>query len=239
MDGVIIINKDKGMTSFDVVKEIRKLTHVRRVGHSGTLDPAARGVLPVCIGKATKIVRFLMEGDKEYEAEMTLGITTDTQDAEGKILEEREVSVKREELEEILKQFMGEIEQIPPMVSAIHYKGKRLYELARQGIVVERNPRKVHIHNIKMLNFEDGPHPKAFICVTCSKGTYIRTLCSDIGERLGCGAHQSALIRTRSGSFTLEHAKTLKEIYILKDQGKLNEAILPIAKVMQTIRRTP
>ena len=210
MDGILNINKPKGITSHDVVIQVRKIFHLKKVGHAGTLDPDATGVLVVCLGKATKAVKFLINDDKEYEAIMVLGVSTDSQDASGQVLKRvNELKVSEVEVREAMEKFQGEIEQIPPMISAVHYQGKRLYQLARQGKVVERAPRKVKIFSLKILNME---LPRVKFNVVCSKGTYIRTLCADIGEVISCGAHQMELIRIRSGSFHVRDSLTLEEL---------------------------
>jgi tRNA pseudouridine55 synthase len=201
--GVLVVDKPKGLTSFDVVARVRRALGERRVGHAGTLDPMATGVLPICVGEATKLVPFLQAGEKEYLAELRLGVTTDTQDAEGKILLTREVSVTREQLDAALPNFIGRILQVPPMHSALHVDGKRLYEFAREGVEVERAPRPVEVREIRVLEFAP---PRVELAVTCGKGTYIRTLAADLGEALGCGAHLTALRRTRVGAFGLDHA---------------------------------
>lgn len=203
-DGVLNINKPEGMTSFAVVAGLRKILKVKKIGHGGTLDPQAIGVLPVCLGKATKIVPFLMDNIKEYRATLHLGIATDTQDATGKVLQKTEnVFVSREQISSALDAFVGDIEQIPPMFSALRYKGKRLYELARAGVEVERKPRKVKIYRLISQKFV---YPYLSFDVSCSRGTYIRTLCADIGRKLGVGGHMASLQRLRVGELTIEEA---------------------------------
>lgn len=209
MDGVIVINKPKGKTSHDMVSFVRRITHIRRVGHTGTLDPMATGVLPICIGKATKAADMLTASDKRYTAQLKLGETTDTLDAEGTVLERSEVNVTREQIISAVKSFEGEIMQIPPMYSAIKKDGKKLYELARSGIEVEREARKITIYSIDILDIQTDT---VTIDVKCSKGTYIRTLCDDIGKLLGCGAHMTSLVRTQSGMFTIENSYTADEL---------------------------
>jgi len=183
--GVINVLKAPGMTSHDVINFLRKLLRVKKIGHSGTLDPAAAGVLPVFVGKATKAIEFFMDDDKEYVAELRFGVTTDTGDLDGNILELKPVKITEGDLKEALKQFTGNINQVPPMYSAVRHKGKKLYELARQGITVERKARTVKIYSIDLMDFS---LESAIVKVACSKGTYIRTLCEDIGKVLGCGA---------------------------------------------------
>ncbi len=226
MDAVIIVNKPKGISSFGVVARIRKITKIKKAGHAGTLDPSATGVLVVCLEKACKRVNEFMGQDKEYEAEIVFGITTDSGDSDGTITSEKEVSLTEDELRLAVKSFVGDIDQVPPMVSALHHKGQRLYELARQGITVERPPRKVRINDIKVLSFENGKNPKAWIRVSCSKGTYIRTLCEDIGTKLGTGAYESQLVRTRSGQFRIDDSHTLEEIENLYNNGELSRILI-------------
>ncbi|MCI8520614.1 MAG: tRNA pseudouridine(55) synthase TruB [Clostridia bacterium] len=224
MNGIIIIDKPLGRTSHDMVYEMRKVTGIKKIGHTGTLDPMATGVLPVCIGSATKMADMLTLSDKSYIAELVLGRTTDTQDADGKVLTECEVNCSEEEIRCAVNSFVGEIEQVPPMYSAIKQNGKKLYELARQGIEVERKPRKVTINSIDILEIS-GERVK--IDVSCSKGTYIRTLCEDIGKKLGAGAYMNTLRRTRTGQFTIEESHTLSEIKELKENGGIESIMIP------------
>jgi tRNA pseudouridine55 synthase len=198
ISGVLVVDKPKGVTSFDVVAEVRRAFGERRVGHAGTLDPMATGVLPVCLGEATKLVPFLQDGEKVYEAELLLGVTTETQDAEGSVVSRREVNVGRAQLEAAIPPFVGRILQKPPMHSALRVGGKRLYEFARQGVEVEREARPVEVHAVDVLEFAP---PRVRLRVRCGKGTYIRALAADLGEALGCGAHLTALRRTRVGRF--------------------------------------
>ncbi len=233
MDGILNILKPPGMTSFDVVAKIKRLCKVKKVGHTGTLDPDAVGVLPICIGKGTRMVEFLMEDHKFYRGEITLGIETDTLDAAGTIIRQGEVgNIDVVELEQIINQFIGKIEQIPPMVSAVKHKGKRLYELARQGIEVKREPREVEIYSINLIKADLAPQtgtkPSFMIDVECSKGTYIRTLAHDIGQALGCGAHLSYLLRTGTGHFTLDDSITLDEVKDAVDEERMNDLLLPV-----------
>jgi tRNA pseudouridine55 synthase len=205
IDGVLVVDKPAGPTSFDVVEQVRHVRGARKAGHTGTLDPMATGVLPVCLGEATKIVQFLQGGDKVYRAEVLLGVQTDTQDATGRVVREREVNVERARLDEVAASFVGRIQQVPPMHSALHHEGKRLHELARAGIEVDRPAREVAIHRLQIQDF-DGR--RLTMEVACSKGTYIRTLAADLGERLGCGAHLTALRRLAAFPFTLDQAVT-------------------------------
>jgi len=208
--GVLNVHKPAGMTSHDVVGQVRRLAHQKRVGHAGTLDPDATGVLLVCLGAATRLSGYLADEGKEYRATLALGATTTTEDASGDILAEADAShITRADLQAVLPRFVGTIQQTPPMVSAVHYQGQRLYALARQGIVVEREARPVQIDTITLLDFTPGAHASAVLDVACGKGTYIRTLCADIGDALGVGGHMAALQRTRVGRFTLADAVPL------------------------------
>lgn len=234
MNGIIIVDKPQGKTSHDIVYFIRRLTGIKKVGHTGTLDPMATGVLPICIGAATKIADMLTLSDKEYVAELILGKTTDTQDAEGQVLSEKKVNCTEDEIRAAVMSFIGEIEQVPPMYSAIKQNGKKLYELARQGIEVERKPRKVTINSIDILKI-DGK--SVTIDVSCSKGTYIRTLCEDIGNKLGTGAYMNTLRRIKTGMFDLSQSHTLEELGTLKsgDAGTLKEVLIPTDRVFEDL----
>ena len=207
--GILIIDKPQGWTSMDVCAKLRGALHERRVGHAGTLDPMATGVLPVFVGSATRAVSFAESGDKEYIAGLRLGITTNTQDTTGEILERREASVTPEELGAVLRRFTGPILQVPPMYSAVKIGGQKLYQLARKGLEVERPPRPVTIHTLELLE-QTGPEDFT-IRVRCSKGTYVRTLCHDIGAALGCGGAMSSLRRTMAAGFAIAQAVTLEE----------------------------
>ena len=226
-NGIIIIDKPAGWTSMDVCAKLRGMFHEKRVGHAGTLDPMATGVLPVFIGRATRAVEFAADSDKEYIAGLKLGVVTNTQDTTGEVLEERECSVTRTELEAALSRFIGDIEQIPPMYSAIKINGKKLYELARKGREVERKPRPVTIHELELLGW-----PAAWedfqLRVRCSKGTYVRTLCHDIGQTLGCGGCMSSLRRTKAAGFTLEDSVTLEAVQEAVDRGEGESLLLPV-----------
>ena len=224
MDGILLVNKPKGMTSHDVVDFIRKKFGLKKVGHSGTLDPMATGLLVVLVGKYTKSSRLFMADDKEYEAGMTLGATSDTLDACGKISVSGDPkNIKTDEIESAFKGFSGEISQLPPMYSAVKVQGHKLYELARKGVSVERTPRKVVIKNIEILKIK---LPEILFKVACSKGTYIRQLSADIGERLGCGAYLSSLVRTRSGNFNLSDALGVDELKGFKSTDLENSLIM-------------
>lgn len=209
INGIINVYKEAGFTSFDVVAKLRGITRIRKIGHTGTLDPDATGVLPVCVGSATKLCDMLTDKTKEYEATFRLGITTDTQDISGKVLIRNTVDITRERLEECIMSFVGKQQQIPPMYSAIKINGQKLYDLARAGKEVERQPRDIEISKIEILKITGV---EAVIRVGCSKGTYIRTLCHDIGQKLGCGATMTKLVRIRSGQFCIEEALTLSQI---------------------------
>ncbi|KYH35789.1 tRNA pseudouridine synthase B [Clostridium tepidiprofundi DSM 19306] len=209
MNGIINVYKPAGITSFDVVRKIKKISGEKKVGHTGTLDPLASGVLPVCIGKATKIVEHLMNKNKIYRAEIRLGIVTDTYDREGKILHEIVPNVEVDEIYSVVNSFIGEIRQVPPMYSALKVNGKKLYELARKGIEIEREPREITIYNIDILNID---MPYLEIEVKCSKGTYIRSLCYDIGNKLQCGATMWNLERIATGNFLKENSVNIDDI---------------------------
>ena len=224
--GVLYINKEKGFTSHDVVAKLRGIVGQKKIGHTGTLDPDATGVLPVCLGKATKLCDMLTDKDKTYETVMLLGKTTDTQDISGEILSEGSLDeIDNEAVIKCIGEFVGDYMQVPPMYSALKVNGKKLYELARQGIEVERKARPLVIHEIKII---DVDLPRVRMEVFCSKGTYIRTLCHDIGQKLGCGACMEELIRTKVSRFELADSLTLKEVEELKEAGRLDEILVPI-----------
>ena len=217
MDGIVIVDKPQGWTSQDVTAKLRGVFQTRRIGHGGTLDPLATGVLPVFVGRATRGVEFFEHAEKTYETVLRLGITTDTEDITGTVLETKAVHVTREQLESVLEQFRGEIQQIPPMYSAIKINGQKLYDLARKGREVERPSRTVTIHQLTLLGMDaDGVRLR----VRCSKGTYIRTLCKDIGEALGCGGCMAALRRTSAGSYTAQEAIPLQTLIACDAPGK-------------------
>lgn len=210
MNGVLNIDKPGGMTSHDVVARVRRIAGQKRVGHAGTLDPDATGVLLVCLGQATRLADLLAEQGKTYRATLTLGIATSTEDAAGVILSETDASsITHAQLAGVLPRFTGEILQTPPMVSAVHHQGRRLYELAREGVTVEREARPVTIREIVIESFAAGAHPRAVLAVRCGKGTYVRTLCADLGEALGVGGHMATLTRLSVGSFDLARAVPL------------------------------
>ena len=240
MDGILNINKPAGMTSHDVVARLRRILHEKKIGHTGTLDPDATGVLPICVGKATKIIQYLQEDNKGYEGTITLGIATDTLDASGEILEVSDIShVNRDDVKRAFSDFVGEIDQIPPMVSALKVDGTRLYKMARQGKTIERKPRRIHIYELELLDFRtsirdlesstvEGPIScvELDFRVRCSRGTYVRSLAADIGNALECGAHLSRLTRTKSGIFELSDSIKLEEIQADPQQ---------VAQVMQSM----
>lgn len=230
LNGIIVIDKEPGFTSHDVVAKMRGICGQRKIGHTGTLDPAATGVLPVCLGSATKLCDMLTDRDKEYVAEMLLGVETDTQDTTGQVLRERQVTATPEQVRECAASFLGDILQVPPMYSALKVNGKKLCELARAGKEIERQPRPVTVRELEILEI---CLPVVKMRVACSKGTYIRTLCADIGEKLGCGGAMQSLRRTRAGSFFLEEALTLGGLQKLKDAGRLEEALRPVDSVFE------
>ncbi len=222
-NGILVIDKPADWTSHDVVAKLRGLLHERRIGHAGTLDPMATGVLPVFVGRATRAVEFAAEREKEYLATLRLGTVTDTQDITGTVLSSQPITATKEAVEEVLGGFRGDIQQIPPMYSAIKREGKKLYELARRGQEIERDPRPITIYELELL---DQRSPTDFnLRVLCSKGTYIRTLCHDIGQALGCGGTLAALRRTKSAGFSLQEAVTLEEVAAREDPASL---LLPV-----------
>ena len=226
LSGILNVDKPPGITSHDVVDEVRRMVGQRKVGHAGTLDPMATGVLLVCLGKATRVAEFLMQGRKRYGATIVLGMTTDTYDAEGEIVSNGgKTDFTRAEIEAALARFVGQIEQVPPMYSAVKQEGQPLYKLARQGKTVERSPRSVEIDAIDLL---DWTRPALSIEVTCSSGTYIRSLAHDLGEALGCGAHLSALVRLSSGRFALEDATSLDHLAEAFEHGQGDRHLLAL-----------
>lgn len=229
--GIVIIHKEKGFTSHDVVAKMRGICGQKKIGHTGTLDPEATGVLPVCLGNGTKLCDMLTDRDKEYVAQLRLGVETDTQDMTGVILSQRPMEAGEQQVREAVLSFQGSYMQIPPMYSALKINGKKLYELAREGKEVERQAREVQIREIEIL---DMSLPTVRLRVVCSKGTYIRTLCADIGRKLGCGGAMESLARTRVGNFSLQEAFTLGQLQELKDQGRLSEAVSPVESVFQS-----
>lgn len=231
MNGILNVLKPPGMTSFDVVAHLRGMLGTGKIGHAGTLDPLAVGVLPVCTGKSTRAIEFLMDKDKYYRAELTLGITTDTQDSSGEVLSAVKPVCSDEEIESAAGSFTGKYLQMPPMYSAIRVGGKRLYELARSGMEIERQYREVEVYSSRVVDIDRTDGIKVLIDVHCSKGTYIRTLCADIGERIGCGGHMSFLLRKRAGPFDISEAFTLEELAQRKNEGTLEAALLGVDRI--------
>ncbi|MGB7063224.1 MAG: tRNA pseudouridine(55) synthase TruB [Candidatus Zixiibacteriota bacterium] len=230
LSGVLVVDKPTGVTSHDVVQELRWILGTKRVGHTGTLDPAASGVLLACVGKGTKVAQFLTGYDKEYRAVIRLGATTDTYDGEGEIKETKEeCQVSPERIIDALDSFRGEIWQLPPLHSAIKYKGKRLYQYAREKKEIERTKRKVEIKEISIM---DVNMPYVELKVSCSKGTYLRSLAHDVGQKLGCGAYLFSLRRTKVGSYGLQDALSPERISEVKKEGKINEALISIEEAL-------
>lgn len=227
-NGIINVYKEKGYTSHDVVAKLRGILKQKKIGHTGTLDPDATGVLPVCLGIGTKLCDMLTDRSKTYKAVLLLGVTTDTEDITGEIICKNTVNTTEDEVVKSINSFIGEYDQIPPMYSAIKVNGKKLYELAREGKSVERKPRHVVISDIEITGID---LPYVTMTVSCEKGTYIRSLCRDIGEKLGCGGCVESLVRTRVGNFTIDKALTLKQIEELRDAGKLSERIETVDSV--------
>lgn len=231
MNGIINVYKEKGFTSFDVVAKLRGILHQKKIGHTGTLDPEAEGVLPVCLGNATKLCDMLTDKSKTYQTVMKLGVVTDTQDMTGAVLETHDVHVTSEEIQKAVMSFVGDYEQIPPMYSAKKVNGKKLYEIAREGKVIERKPCNVCIYSIQLdhIDLEQG---EITMTVSCSKGTYIRTLCHDIGNLLGCGASMKTLLRTQVSQFMLCDSMKLSEIEHLVSEGVLEEKVTAVDQVL-------
>ncbi len=228
MNGVINVYKEAGFTSHDVVAKLRGIVKQKKIGHTGTLDPDAEGVLPVCLGNATKLCGLLTEKEKTYRAVLLLGQTTDTQDTSGRVLTEAPVTATGEQVREAIMSFLGDYDQVPPMYSALKVNGKKLYELAREGKEVERQARRVRIldmeiHEIRL--------PEVTFTVTCSSGTYIRTLCQDIGEKLGCGGCMKSLLRTKVDRFELADSHKLSELETMMHEGRIEEVLLPVDDV--------
>ena len=225
IDGIINIYKEKGYTSHDVVAKLRGILKQKKIGHTGTLDPDAEGVLPVCLGKATRLCEFLTDKVKTYETVMRLGITTDTQDISGTVWKEQEVTVSEQQIREIASSMIGESMQVPPMYSAIKVNGKKLYELAREGVEIERQPRPITVYEFEIVAVD---LPYVSMRITCSKGTYIRTICHDIGEKAGCGACMAKLTRTKVSCFDIKDSITLEKVEELRDNGALAEQIVSV-----------
>ena len=248
MNGILCVYKEAGYTSHDVINRLRRISNQKKIGHTGTLDPNAEGVLPVCFGNATKVCGILTDTDKCYRAELILGKVTDSYDITGEVLAEQEVRVTVKQLQEVIQEFVGTQLQTPPMFSARKVNGQKLYDLARQGIVVEREQKEITVYDITLesivccdetgreieknamdfdVNMLSTEVIRAYITVHCSKGTYIRSICHDIGEKLGCGACMGSLLRTKVGRFTLENSSKIKELSQLAEEGKLEELLIP------------
>lgn len=236
MDGVIVINKPADFTSFDVVAVMRGVAKTKKVGHTGTLDPMATGVLPLLFGSATKAQSLLPDSTKEYEAEFKLGLTTDTLDVWGTVQSEKPVNVTQQDIQNILPEFTGDILQLPPMYSAVQQDGKRLYELARQGIVVQREKRQVNISLLQLLEYNENTHTGK-LRIACSKGTYIRTLIDDIGVRLNCGGIMTSLCRTKACGYTLNDAVTLEQAKQLGNEGALDSVLKDTSLLFNVYRQ--
>lgn len=233
-NGILLLDKPLGLTSNAALSRAKRVLGIRKAGHTGALDPLATGLLPLCFGQATKVSAYLLDADKVYLAEVMLGETTASGDVEGEVIERREVpALTRADLEAVLEEFRGPIEQIPPMFSALKHKGRRLHELARAGIEVERNPRRVTIHRLDLLDFQS---PRLTLRVGCSKGTYIRSLAMDIGEKLGCGAHLAALRRESSGPFSLARAVSLEALQEMQADQARQLLLPPDAALPETPR---
>lgn len=229
-NGILVINKEKGFTSFDVVAKLRGIFGQKKIGHTGTLDPDATGVLPVCLGNATKACDMLTDSDKIYETVLLLGKETDTQDITGEVLKESPVTVSEEEVLQAINSFWGKSLQIPPMYSALKVNGQKLCDLAREGKIIERKPREITVYEIVIKKVE---LPRVRIQFSCSKGTYIRTLCHDIGQKLGCGGCMESLVRTKAAGFSIDQALTLPKVQQAKDEGRLGELVMPVDTVFQ------
>lgn len=233
--GIIVVNKEAGFTSFDVVAKLRGILHMKKIGHTGTLDPNACGVLPIVIGKATKAIDYMDNHNKTYIAKLYLGKTTDTYDSDGQVLTESDLYVSKEAFEEELLKFKGKQKQIPPMYSAKKVDGKKLYELAREGKVVERKPCDIEIFDLEVVSFH---YPEASICVSCSKGTYIRSLIHDLGQRLGCGAYMTNLLRTKACGFSIGQSYLLEDIEKFRDENRLDEIVHPLDELFSYEKRS-
>jgi tRNA pseudouridine55 synthase len=231
-DGLVVVDKPVGCTSHDVVARVRRVYGQRRVGHAGTLDPDATGVLLVGLGRATRLLRYLSDAGKAYTGRVVFGIATSTLDAAGEVVDQRPMLLTPDEIERALPRFVGDIEQLPPMVSAVKVGGRRLHELARAGEQIERAPRPVHVDRFELIEFEPGPYPEATFVVECGSGTYVRSLAADLGTALGGCAHLAALRRDRVGSFTLGEAHPLEEI-----EASPDAAVLPLAVAMRDLER--
>ena len=234
MNGILCVNKPQDFTSFDVVAKLRGILQMKRLGHGGTLDPMATGVLPVFVGNATKACDIMPDNTKSYRAGFRLGAVSDTQDVWGEVREHSDMAVSREDIEAVMPDFTGKIMQLPPMYSAVQVNGQRLYDLARQGIEVERQVREIEVDSLVLESYDESTR-EGVMSIACGKGTYIRTIISDIGERLGCGGIMTSLVRTSSGGFTLDDCHSFEEIQRARDEGRLEELILPIERVFEKL----
>lgn len=235
-DGVLAVHKPAGFTSHDVVAKVRRLVSMKRIGHTGTLDPAVTGVLPLCLGRSTRIVEYLQEMPKEYVATLRLGVATDTEDMTGTITEQVEsVEVSEEQVRHVLEQMIGTISQVPPMYSAVKVDGKRLYELAREGKTIERKAREVTIYELEIIDFKAGAHPEVSFRALCSKGTYIRTLCVDIGRALHVPSVMVQLVRTQSAGISLDQCVTFEQIAEAVEQGRLEQHLIKPDQAMSSL----
>ncbi|WP_303805388.1 tRNA pseudouridine(55) synthase TruB [Ruminococcus flavefaciens] len=234
MNGILCVNKPQDFTSFDVVAKLRGILQMKRLGHGGTLDPMATGVLPVFVGSATKACDIMPDNTKSYRAGFRLGAVSDTQDVWGEVRECSDMAVSRENIEAVIPDFTGKIMQLPPMYSAVQVNGQRLYDLARQGIEVERQAREIEVDSLVLESY-DSVSREGVLSIACGKGTYIRTIISDIGEKLGCGGIMTSLVRTSSGGFFLDDCHSFEEIQRARDEGRLEELILPIERVFEKL----
>lgn len=234
MNGILCVNKPQDFTSFDVVAKLRGILGMKRLGHAGTLDPMATGVLPVFVGTATKVCDIMPDNSKSYRAGFRLGQTSDTQDITGKILTVSDKSVSRDNILEVLPEFTGKIMQLPPMYSAVQVNGKRLYDLARQGMEVERQPREIEVNSLKLSGYDEETR-EGTLEIDCGKGTYIRTIIHDIGVRLGCGGIMTSLVRTSASGFTLDNCYTFQQIQQARDENHLENLILPVERVFRKL----
>ncbi|MBR4628424.1 MAG: tRNA pseudouridine(55) synthase TruB [Ruminococcus sp.] len=234
MNGILCVNKPQDFTSFDVVAKLRGILQMKRLGHGGTLDPMATGVLPVFVGNATKACDIMPDNTKSYRGGFRLGAVSDTQDVWGEVRESSDVAVSREDILAVLPEFTGSIMQLPPMYSAVQVNGRRLYDLARQGIEVERIPREAEVSSLVLEEY-DSASREGILSITCGKGTYIRTIINDIGERLGCGGIMTSLVRMSSCGFTLDDCYTFEQIQQARDEGRLEELILPADRVFLSL----
>ncbi|MFD1888335.1 tRNA pseudouridine(55) synthase TruB [Paenibacillus wenxiniae] len=235
-DGVLAVHKPAGFTSHDVVAKVRRIVRMKRIGHTGTLDPAVTGVLPLCLGRSTRIVEYLQEMPKEYVAVLRFGLATDTEDLTGEVIEQIDrADIDRQQVEHVLSTMTGTISQVPPMYSAVKVDGKRLYELAREGKIVERKSREVTIHELEMIGWKPDDHPEITFRVLCSKGTYIRTLCVDIGRALGVPSTMVQLVRTESAGIRLQQCLTFEQIEQLVEQNELEQHLIPADEAMSNM----